>query len=82
MSRLLTVADICERYQCKEKTARRYMRQMEHMERPLRVTEKALEAWEASRTYESASGNRTRQTGRRAANKVYVISRVRPEVIG
>ena len=82
MSRLLTVADICERYQCKDKTARRYMRQMEHMERPLRVTEKALEAWESSRTYESASGVMPRQTGRKEANRMYVISRVRPEVIG
>lgn len=81
MNKLLTVNAICERYQCKEKTARRYMRQMEHMERPLRVTVAALEAWEASRTYESASGAGPRQTGHRETNRMYVISRVRPEVV-
>lgn len=52
MKKLLTAKDIAERYGKSEKTAMRYMRQMEHMEKPLRVTEQAVEAWEMSRTYE------------------------------
>ena len=52
MDKLLTAKDIAERYGRSEKTAMRYMRQMEHMEKPLRVTEQAVEAWEISRTYE------------------------------
>ena len=39
MKKLMTVKDMADRYQCSEKTARRYMRQMDHMEKPLRVTE-------------------------------------------
>ena len=52
MKRLLTVADMAERYQCSVKTARRYMRKMPHMEKPLMVTEQAVEAWELSRMIE------------------------------
>lgn len=50
MERLISVRDICERYKVKPDTARRYMRQMVHMEKPLMVTERALKAWEESRT--------------------------------
>lgn len=49
--KLLSVRDIAERYQVKAETARRYMRQMVHMEAPLMVTERALKAWEESRTF-------------------------------
>ena len=48
--RLLTAKDVAERYQCTLPSARKYMRQMEHMENPLRVTETALRVWEARRT--------------------------------
>ena len=50
MERLLSVADMMDRYQCSRQTAIRYMRKMEHQERPYMVTEKALKAWEDSRT--------------------------------
>ena len=50
MERLLSVADLMDRYGCSRQTAIRYMRKMEHQERPYRVTEKALKAWEDSRT--------------------------------
>jgi hypothetical protein len=50
MEKLLSVSDIMARYQCSRQTAIRYMRQMEHQERPYMVTEKALRAWEQSRT--------------------------------
>lgn len=50
MENLLSVKDICARYQVKDVTARRYMRSMEHMESPLMVTERAVRAWEHSRT--------------------------------
>ena len=51
MERLLTSADIADRYQCSLQCARNYMRKMEHQESPLRVTEAAIRAWELSRTY-------------------------------
>ena len=51
MERLLSVKDICERYQVKDaRTARRIMRDMEHMESPLMVTERAVKEWERKRT--------------------------------
>ena len=50
MERLLSVKDICARYQCKPQTARKYMRDMEHMETPLMVTERAVAAWERRKT--------------------------------
>lgn len=50
MERLLNVNDLMDRYKCSRQTAIRYMRKMEHQERPYRVTEKAVTAWEKSRT--------------------------------
>ena len=50
MDRLFSVQDICGRYQCTPATARKYMRDMEHMERPLMVTERAVVAWERRKT--------------------------------
>lgn len=50
MERLFSVADICVRYQCKHATARKYMRDMEHMESPLMVSERAVAAWERRKT--------------------------------
>ena len=50
MKPLVTVKQLAERYNCSEKTARRYMRKMEHMEKPLRVTADAVERWELDRT--------------------------------
>lgn len=47
---LLSVADICARYQCKPTTARKYMRQMDHRENPLMVTERAVKAWDERNT--------------------------------
>lgn len=50
MEKLLFVPDIMARYHCSAPTARKYMRQMIHMEDPLAVTESALLAWEHERT--------------------------------
>ena len=46
MERLYSVKDIQNRYQCNPATARKYMRQMEHIERPLMVSERAISVWE------------------------------------
>ena len=54
MEQLFSVKDICERYQCKPVTARKYMRDMEHMEEPLMVTERAVRAWEHRKTVPGA----------------------------
>ena len=58
MDRLFSVSDICGRYQCKPATARRYMRDMDHMESPLMVTERALAAWERRKTVPPESETR------------------------
>ena len=50
MERLLSVADMMERYQCSRQTAVRYIRKMEHMEKPLMVRQSVVEAWDRSRT--------------------------------
>ena len=50
MERLLSVTDVCARYQCKPQTARKYMRDMVHMESPLMVTERAAAEWERRKT--------------------------------
>lgn len=50
MDKLLSVKDICERYQCKSVTARKYMRDMPHMETPLMVSERAVMEWERRKT--------------------------------
>lgn len=55
MERLLSVKDICERYQVKSVTARRYMRDMEHLENPLMVTERAVRSWESKKTLPPSS---------------------------
>ena len=51
MEKLLSVKDIQARYQCNPATARKYIRQMTHIEKPLMVSEKAVSEWEAGRTY-------------------------------
>lgn len=67
MERLLSVKDICERYQVKDaRTARRIMRDMEHMESPLMVTERAVKEWERKRMHPPESEVR-RQLRRKGA---------------
>lgn len=60
MEQLLTAKEVAERYRCSPDTARRYMRQMVHMEHPLMVTEKAVSEWEQSRTYYPAKAIRAK----------------------
>lgn len=67
MERLLSVKDICARYQVKPQTARKFMRDMEHMEAPLMVTERAVAAWERRKTVPPESV--TRQLIRKGVKK-------------
>lgn len=90
MKKLLGVAEIRERYGCSEATARKYMRQMVHMEKPLRVTEDAVAAWEIGRTYNPVSPGAGGKTVKRespgsslkyrepAAGSRFAIARKRP----
>lgn len=89
MKKLLGVAEIRERYGCSEATARKYMRQMVHMEKPLRVTEDAVAAWEIERTYNPVD-TAGLKAGRRSAGSSlkyreparegkFLIARKRPE---
>lgn len=64
MDKLLTVEDIAERYKCSVQTARKYMRQMYHMEKPLMVTETAVAAWEREKTVCPAQAEQKRTTRR------------------
>ena len=50
MERLYSVKDITERYQVKPPTARKLMRDMAHMVRPLMVSERAVIEWERRKT--------------------------------
>ena len=50
MERLLSVADLMDRYGCSRQTAIRYMRKMEHQEKPYMVRQSVVEAWDRSRT--------------------------------
>lgn len=82
MNRLLSVKAIADRYECSEKTARRYMRRMDHMEKPLRVTEEAVMAWEMSRTLEPDIDNRhllAKRVKVPVRSGSMYISRVRPK---
>lgn len=58
MDRLYSVKDICERYQVKAATARKFMRDMEHMESPLMVSERAVKSWEQRKTLPPESQTR------------------------
>ena len=50
MERLLNVSEMMERYHCSRQTAIRYMRKMEHQEKPFMVRQSVVEAWDRSRT--------------------------------
>ena len=49
MERLVTVKDMCERYGCTLPTARKYLRQMFHYEKPLAAPYWAFREWEQNR---------------------------------
>lgn len=57
---ILTARDIAERYRCSLVTARRYIRQMRHMENPLTVYEEDLIDWERSRIVPQQRGRAVR----------------------
>lgn len=79
MKKLLTVSDIQDRYNLKSAaTARTYMRQMEHMEKPLRVTEAAVERWEESKTINPAEKAKRRMRIRKQPTGKFQIPRKRP----
>ena len=78
MKQILTAAQVAERYGVSIRTAQRYMRKMEHMEKPLRVTEQALEAWEIGRTYEPIREKAVVRKVRTAPTGKFRIPRVRP----
>ena len=77
VKRLLSADDIAERYQCSKKTAARYMRKMPHMEKPLRVTEQAVEAWELGRTFEPDGTKINRTWNVRSQEGIVYIERRR-----
>ena len=51
MDRIYTVKGVCELFGFKDaRTARKIMRDMEHTENPLMVTERAVKAWIEKKT--------------------------------
>lgn len=59
MERLLTPADIAERFSVTERTARRYMARMPHLMAPLRVSEADLARWEMDRTIDPEAASQS-----------------------
>lgn len=49
MEKLVTVKDVSERYGCSMPTARKYLRQMYHYEKPLAAPIWAFNEWEKNR---------------------------------
>ena len=81
MTRLITARELAERYQCSIRTAQRYMRKMDHMEKPLRVTEQAVACWEAERSRDPDAPRRKAGRARKitpAPEGRFLIPRVRP----
>lgn len=59
LEQMLTVRDVCELFRVKDqRTARKIMRDMEHTEKPLLVTERAVKAWLAKKTLPPESETR------------------------
>ena len=76
MDKQLTPAEVGQILGYKDQaTIRRVMRKMIHMENPLRVTEKTLEAWISQRTYGPGGGTKAKQTRRRTEETMNRIPR-------
>lgn len=59
MDKLFSVNDICDLFRVKDKrTARKIMREMEHMESPLLVTERAVRSYVERKTLPPESETR------------------------
>lgn len=59
MERLYSVSEICDLFRVKDKrTARKIMREMEHIEAPLLVSERAIKAYLQKRTLPPESETR------------------------
>lgn len=81
MDRLMKPAQVAEILGMKDMDAvRRIMRQMVHMEKPLRVTEGALQGWINARMYKPVGGEKTQaaqaegRIPRRRGGKVQGVS--------
>ena len=83
--RLYRSNDVAVRYGCSVQTARSYMRQMKHTEKPLTVRESDMLLWDAMRTVDPAEKKKTKQKRsavttssiQRAADGKYHLSRTR-----
>ena len=69
MEKLLSVADMMDRYQCSRQTAVRYMQKMEHQEKPYMVRQSIVEAWDRSRTVRPAEEIRREMIAERLRRK-------------
>ena len=69
MERLLSVADMMERYKCSRQTAIRYMQKLEHMEKPYMIKASVLEAWERERTVKPPDVIRAEMMRRKLARR-------------
>ena len=69
MERLLSVSDLMDRYQVSRQTAVRYIRKLEHLEKPYMVRESVLKAWEQSRTVNPPEVTRAEMMRRKLAKR-------------
>lgn len=58
LEKLYSVSDICARYQVSAQTARKLMRDMPHLKKPLMVSERSVEDWERKNTLPPESATR------------------------
>lgn len=66
MSRFFKASEIAVKFGVSEKTARRYMKSMPHIVKPLRVTEEALRKWEKDRQREPVDYTKAVEAYRKA----------------
>lgn len=61
LDRLYRSADVAARYGCSVQTARVYMRQMKHTEKPLTVRESDMLLWDSMRTVDPDAKKKTQK---------------------
>lgn len=75
MERLLTADNVAEILQVSKRSAYSYMRDMPHLDRPLRVSETSLREWINARTMAPAARQSTRPKGKHTSMETYRIPR-------
>ncbi len=84
MEKLMSVQDIRDRYNCNDRTARKYMREMGALDiRPMMVSESAVVAWEARKRMatpaETAEAEARKRMSKKQMLSLFPIEPVQPK---